>query len=67
MGNILKSTFGSKFNIWDVILIFLLVAYPIYVITQEGVEGIFTEIASYIYAAIIISWIGNKIVSRAKK
>lgn len=67
MENIIKSTFGRKFNGWDILLLSLLIGYPVYIITQEGLKGLITEIASYIYAAIIIVWIVNVLLKKAKK
>lgn len=68
-----KNIFGTRFDIWDLILISIIIGYPAYIITSQNLnlaqffQMMLAEVGQYIWSAILIALIVKLIVNRAKK
>lgn len=65
--SLLKRMFGKQFNIWDVILLALLLIYPIVLIMRNGWGALFLDIAGYVYGGVIAVYLVSIIKRRAAK
>lgn len=65
--NWFKKTFGSKLGIADIILILAIIGYPIYVGFKEGFQVIIEEFAGFIWAGVLVAYIVNLLIRKAKK
>lgn len=59
--------FGDKFNIWDVLLIFLIFGSGFYLIESFSLEELLTKIASTIFILTFVSLIYKKVRRKARK
>ena len=62
-----KRLFGDRFNIWDVILLVLLLGSGYYLFANYGVEYLIESTATWIFGSLILGLILNQIVKRANR
>jgi hypothetical protein len=63
----IRSTFGTKWNIWDFMLLFVIIAYPIYIISTEGIKFLLEDLAGLVYAVVVASFIVKRVVNKASR
>jgi len=71
-----RNNFGSSFSFADVILLFFIVGYPIYIyfnamtdliLINPGFDALLLEIGGWIFGVTLISFFVRGLLKRAKK
>jgi len=63
----IKKTFGKKFTIADALLISIILGFPIYKLWTGDFVKLIEDFAGYIWAGVVVGYIGYVIIKRAKK
>lgn len=63
----IKRNFGNKFNIWDVVLLALIIGSVWYLYNLYGIQGFYEELATGIFYAVIIGFIVNRVRTKARR
>lgn len=59
--------FGKDFGFWDVVLLIMIIGAGWFIYDTQGVEGFWNEIASAVFYAVVVSFIVNRIIQKAKR
>ncbi|MFW6030518.1 MAG: hypothetical protein ACOCRO_09780 [Halanaerobiales bacterium] len=62
-----RAYFGEKFNLWDLVLLILLLGSSYYILVTEGIDFLMESTASWVYGSLILGLIINQIVKKARK
>lgn len=62
-----RSKFSRKFNIWDFIIIALIVGLGFWIFVRDGINGLTTTILNSIFFGLIVGFIIKFLLSRASK
>jgi len=68
-----RRTFGKKFNIWDFLLLSLLLSYPTYLFYTlnwdflELSKTLLNSVGAFIWGGILVAYLVRLIVNKAKK
>lgn len=63
----LKGIFGSKFDMWDVFLVLVVIGLSYFIYTTSGFEGALDKIATGVLYALIIGGFTRFVLKRVRR
>jgi len=60
-------TFGRTFNIWDVVILAIIIGYGWYIYSTQGTAGILSLVGDSLFYGLVIAFFVNALIKKAKK